>query len=313
MQHTHSIDRWAHPHVFLGEKHEQNERKTWFVIALTTLMMIAEITGGNLLGSMALVADGWHMSTHAGALAISAFAYTYARRHKHDTRFAFGTGKLGDLAGFTSAIILAMIALLIITQSINRIITPVPIIFGEAIVIACLSLTVNIASVWLLHDKDHHTHDHHHEHNHDHAHHHHDNNMRSAYLHVMADAATSVLAIIGLAVGWIYGWVWMDAIMGIIGSLVIASWSLTLIRDTGRVLLDITPDKHLPNKIRQTLETNGDLITDLHMWQVGTGHYGAIISLVTDHPKPPSAYKTLLANFQQLSHITVEVHPCPDI
>ncbi len=180
--HTHSIKPWQHSHVFLGEKHEQNERKTWLVIALTSVMMIAEITGGTLLGSMALVADGWHMSTHAGALAISAFAYTYARRHKDDTRFAFGTGKLGDLAGFSSAIILAMIALLIIYQAVQRMITPVPIAFGEAIAVASLGLTVNILSVWLLHDGGHH-HEHHHDdsHGHSHSHHghshgHHDNN-----------------------------------------------------------------------------------------------------------------------------------------
>ncbi len=313
MQHVHSIDRWQHSHVFLGERHERNERKTQFVIGLTALMMVAEIVGGNLLGSMALVADGWHMSTHAGALAISAFAYMYARRHKNDPNFAFGTGKLGDLAGFTSAIVLAIIALLIVYQAVNRIIAPIPIAFGEAIAVASLGLTVNILSAWLLRDDDHH---HGHDHSHDHAHghtdhkHHRDNNLRSAYIHVIADAATSVLAILGLLTGWIYGWVWMDAVMGIIGALVIANWSYTLIRDTGRILLDVMPDKHLTDEIRHRLETNGDLITDLHMWQVGPGHYGAIVSLVADHPQPPNAYKTRLADLKALSHITIEVHPC---
>ena len=276
-------------------------------------MMVAEIVGGNLLGSMALVADGWHMSTHAGALAISAFAYMYARRHKNDPNFAFGTGKLGDLAGFTSAIVLAMIAILIVYQAVNRIISPIPIAFGEAIAVASLGLTVNVLSAWLLRDDDHHhSYDHPHDHAYSHADnkHHRDNNLRSAYTHVIADAATSVLAIVGLLTGWIYGWVWMDAVMGIIGALVIANWSYILLRDTGRILLDVTPDKHLTEKIRRCLETNGDLITDLHMWQVGPGHYGTIISLLADHPQPPSAYKARLADLKALSHVTVEVHPC---
>ncbi len=320
MQHIHSPERWQHSHVFLGEKHERNERKTRFVIGLTVVMMIAEIAGGTLLGSMALVADGWHMSTHAGALAISAFAYTYARRHKNDPNFAFGTGKLGDLAGFTSAIVLAMIALFIVYQAVQRIITPVPIAFGEAIAVATLGLTVNAVSAWLLNDHDHHGHHHGHEHHeHGHAEHathehkhdaHQDNNLRSAYVHVIADAATSMLAIIGLLAGWIYGWVWMDPIMGIVGACVIANWSYTLTRDTGRVLLDVIPNKHLTGAIRERIETDGDKITDLHLWQVGPGHYGAIVSLVTSRPQSPSAYKTRLADLKTLSHVTVEVHPC---
>ena len=305
--HTHSVDQWQHSHVFLGGQHERNERKTRLVIGLTAFMMVAEIVGGTMFGSMALLADGWHMSTHAGALAISAFAYMYARRHKNDPAFAFGTGKLGDLAGFTSAIILAMISLLIIYQAVERIITPVPIVFGEAIAVASLGLTVNVVSAWLLHGGS--GHDHHHDHENGHAHHH-DNNLRSAYIHVIADAATSVLAIIGLLAGWIYGLVWMDAVMGIIGALVIANWSYTLLRDTGRVLLDVTPDKHLTDAIRERIETNGDKISDLHLWQVGPGHYGVIISLVADHPQTPSAYKTRLADLKTLSHVTVEVHPC---
>ncbi len=311
--HSQSTAGWEHTHVFLGEHHEQNERKVRLVIALTTAMMIAEIVGGSLFGSLALVADGWHMSTHAGALAISAFAYLYARRHKHDTRFAFGTGKLGDLAGFASAIVLAMIALLIIYEAALRLITPVPIIFGEAIAVAALGLTVNLVSAWLLHDEHHH-HDHEpeaHDHDHVHAgHRHHDNNLRSAYLHVIADAATSVLAILGLLAGWIYGWVRMDAVAGIAGALVIANWSYTLLRDTGRVLLDTVPRGPLADTIRQRLEAAGDRIADLHLWQVGPGHFGAIISLVSHEPQPPAAYKAMLGGIEALSHVTVEVHTC---
>lgn len=318
--HSQSMEHWQHSHVFLGEQHERNERKTWLVIGLTATMMIAEITGGTIFGSMALVADGWHMSTHAGALAISALAYLYARRHKHDPRFAFGTGKLGDLAGFTSAIVLAMIALLISYEAVGRILAPVPIAFGEAIAVASVGLSVNLLSAWLLRDDDHHQHHHHHHndharadaHRHDHHHgrRHRDNNLRSAYIHVIADAATSVLAIVGLLAGWVYGWVWMDPVMGIAGAIVIVNWAFTLIRDAGGVLLDVTPDDHLAGEIRDRLERNGDRVADLHVWQVGPGHYGAIVSLVAHDPRPPAFYKSRLAGLPSLSHVTVEVQPC---
>lgn len=311
--HVHTTDDQKHSHVFLGERHEHYERKTRIVIAVTATMMVAEIIGGTLLGSMALVADGWHMSTHAGALAISAFAYMYARQHKHDPDFAFGTGKLGDLAGFTSAIVLAMVSIFIVYQALQRLITPVPIIFGEAIAVATIGLVVNVVSALLLHDGNH-AHDHHDDHAHKNIpsnhHHHRDNNIRSAYIHIIADAAISVMAIVGLLCGWIYGWIWMDPIMGVIGALVIANWAYTLMRDTGRVLLDITPDKHLEDSIRSRLESNGDTVTDLHLWQVGPGHYGAIVSLVADNPQSPDIYKKILAGLKALSHVTVEVHPC---
>jgi cation diffusion facilitator family transporter len=294
----HPTDRWQHAHLFLGGRHERNERKTWLVIGLTACMMIAEIAGGTYFGSMALVADGWHMSTHAGALIISAFAYRYARRHKDDPAFTFGTGKLGDLAGFSSALILALIALFIVLQAAGRIIAPIPIAFGEAIAVASVGLMVNIVSAWLLRD----------DHHHDHAHHH-DHNLRAAYLHVIADAATSVLAIVGLLAGWIYGWVWMDAVMGIIGAAVIANWSYTLMRDTGRVLLDVTPDAFLGDEIRRRLEVDGDVITDFHIWQVGPGHHAVIVSLVSYNPRSPDSYKSKLADLKTLSHVTMEVHP----
>jgi cation diffusion facilitator family transporter len=302
-------------HVFLGADHARNERRTWLVIGLASFMMVAEIVGGSLFGSMALIADGLHMSTHAGALIIAAFAYTYARRHAADARFSFGTGKLGDLAGFTSAIVLAMIALLIGYEAVRRLLSPVPIAFEEAIPVAVLGLTVNLASAWLLRDDhDHgHAHGHHHDgddddHDHHHDHGHRDNNLRAAYVHVLADAATSVLAILGLLGGWVYGWVWMDPAMGIAGALVVANWSYGLVRDTGGILLDLTPDRSLLADIRRRLETEGDRLCDLHVWRIGPGHYGAIAAIITDRPREPEFYKEQLRGFARLSHVTIEVN-----
>src|SRR4030088_1195405 len=227
-----------HDHIFLGEDHEKAERRTWAVIILCSVMMIAEIIGGALFGSLALIADGLHMSTHAGALLLAALAYSYARKYANDRNFSFGTGKFGDLAGYSSAIVLAMIALLIGYEAISRLLEPVPISFNEAIPIAALGLAVNIASAWLLSGGDHHSHDHDHDHgrHHDEAHHR-DNNMRAAIIHVMADAAVSVLVIVGLLLARAFGWLWMDPLGGFIGALVIANWSVALIRDTGGILL----------------------------------------------------------------------------
>jgi cation diffusion facilitator family transporter len=330
--HGPSLQSLQHEHVFLGDDHERNERRTWFVIALTATMMVVEIVAGTIYGSMALVADGWHMSTHAAAMLISALAYFYARRHARNPRFTFGTGKLGDLAGFASAIILALIALLIGWESLLRLANPIPIDFGQAIVVAVIGLVVNLASAWLLKDDHHHggRHHHHGHHHHDHgphhdhdAHHEHhhrdhsraggrDNNLRAAYLHVLADALTSVLAIAALLAGSAYGWLWLDPLMGIVGALVIARWSWGLIRDAGAVLLDvITEGEELPDEIREALEGEGDRITDLHVWQVGPGHHAAIVSLATPAPKAPSAYKERLSHLHELSHVTVEVQPLP--
>jgi cation diffusion facilitator family transporter len=396
-----------HSHVFLGEGHEKSERKTWAVIWLCGAMMIAEIVGGLLFGSIALVADGLHMSTHAGALLLAALAYTYARKHADDTRFTFGTGKLGDLAGFTSAIILAMIALLIAYESVSRIFAPVPIHFAEAIPIAFLGLAVNIASAWLLSSGGHH-HGHSHEyghegHDHDESHriatqdgvvildvfehgvpprfrlhieagpalavqavsietvrpdgarhvfavtdqggylesveeipephaftahvrieeqeypavfeeHEHaagsagrDNNMRAAVIHVVADAAVSVLVIVGLLLARIFGWLWMDPLAGIVGSLVIASWSYGLVRDTGAILLDMNPDRRMTSKLRRAIESGGDQLADLHLWRLGPGHLGAIVSVATTQPREAAYYRARLAPFKSLSHLTVEV------
>src|SRR5580698_3800850 len=283
----------GHSHAFLGTGHEQNERKVWAVIVLCGVMMVVEIVGGSLYGSLALVADGLHMSTHAGALLIAAFAYTYSRRHAHDARFVFGTGKLGDLAAFTSAIALAMIALLIGYESVSRLLHPVHIAFGEAIPIACVGLCVNLLSAWLLQDDHDHAHGHDHAHHdddhHDDHHHHRDLNLRAAYVHVLADAAVSVMAIVGLLTAWRLGWTFMDPAMGIAGAIVIANWSWGLVRQAGSVLLDIAPDPHLAEEIEERLEIGGDRISDLHLWRVGPGHMAAVISLVSHNPAPPNS------------------------
>ncbi len=309
--HSHSLDRWTHEHVFLGAQHARNERRTWLVVGLTVAMMVVEIAGGSIFGSMALLADGWHMATHALAIGIAASAYLFARRHAHDQRFAFGTGKLGELAAFASAIVLAMIALLVAWESFVRLAHPVPIAYGEAMAIAAVGLIVNLGSAWLLREDHAHHHHYHHEGD-DHAHHHDgaDNNLRAAYLHVLADAATSVLAITSLALAWSFDWRWIDPVVGVVGACVIASWSYGLIRDAGAVLLDVVPDQGAASDIRRRLEIDGDRVSDLHLWQVGPGHRAAVVSIVTDRPQPPSVYKSRLSAVRGLSHVSVEVQPC---
>jgi cation diffusion facilitator family transporter len=300
--HSQTLDDWRHEHVFLGAAHDHNERRTWLVVGLTTVMMVVELTGGALFGSMALLADGWHMATHAGALAIAAFAYRFARRHARDPRFAFGTGKLGDLAGFASAIVLGVIALAIGYESAVRLFQPVPIHYAEATAIAAAGLLVNLVSAWLLGG----------EHDHDHDHHDHDHNLRAAFWHVLADALTSVLAIAGLLAAWAWGWSWADPLIGIAGALVIAHWALRLVRDAGAVLLDAAPDRGLCETIHALLETGSDRIADLHVWRVGPGHHAAIVALVSDSPLPVETYKARLADLGRLSHLTIEVHRCHD-
>jgi len=397
-----------HQHVFLGEAHVQSERKTWTVIWLCGAMMCAEIVGGLLFGSIALVADGLHMSTHAGALLLAALAYTYARRHCADASFTFGTGKFGDLAGFTSAIILAMIALLIGYESVTRVLAPIQIHFAEAIPIACVGLAVNVASAWLLSGSDHHhghshggsrehgqdethviprasgelilevfedrvpprfrltsvngdalpAHSTHittvrpggarhdfaltarsgylesveeipephafsalltidsdtymiafeeHEHEHEHGATGRDNNMRAAVIHVVADAAVSVLVIVGLLLARAFGWLWMDPLAGIIGACVIASWSYGLIRDTGAILLDRIPDRGLAGDLRRTIESDGSKVADLHLWRLGPGHLGAILSVCPTEPRSSEYYRAKLTRYPSLSHVTIEV------
>jgi cation diffusion facilitator family transporter len=264
---------------------------------------------------MALLADGWHMATHAAALGIAALAYLFARQHARNSHFTFGTGKFGDLAAFSSAIILGLIAVQIAYESALRMVHPVPIEYGEAIAVAVLGLAVNIVSAWLLRDHDHHGHGHSHDghdhHDHSHGHRHHDNNLRAAYIHVLADAATSVLAIAALVTAMYSQWVWTDPLVGIVGSLVIASWAFGLIRASGAVLLDVSVDKNLEAVIRDRLETKGDKVTDLHLWQVGPGHRAAVISVVSDQPLPPATYKRRLKGLRGLSHVTIEVELCP--
>ena len=305
----------GHDHFFLGSDHQRNERKVWLVIALTASMMLVEIVAGTLYGSMALVADGWHMSTHAGAMLIAVLAYRFARRHAGNPRFTFGTGKLGDLAGFASAIVLALIALLIGWESLVRLTQPIHIDFNQAIAVAVVGLGVNLVCAWLL--KDDHSHHGHHHHDHD-LHHsndeHHapgkgrDNNLRAAYLHVLADALTSVLAIVALLVGRSYGWLWADPVMGVVGALVIARWSWGLIRDSGSVLLDAAAEgQDVRQEIREAMAPTGSQVTDLHVWQVGPGHFAAIVSLMAREPREPAHYKALLAHIHELSHVTVEV------
>ncbi|MGZ2430233.1 CDF family Co(II)/Ni(II) efflux transporter DmeF [Rhizobium redzepovicii] len=326
------VNALEHDHIFLGADHAVNERRIWLVIALTAVMMVAEIAAGTAYGSMALVADGWHMSTHASALLISALAYLFARKQARNPRFTFGTGKLGDLAGFASAIILALIALLMAWESWLRLANPVPIGFAQAIAVAVIGLAVNLVSAWLLggghahgHHHGHHAHGHHAHHHGDHAHHGHgdhvhdhhahdhhakpgDNNIRAAYLHVIADAMTSVFAIAALTLGSLYGWLWLDPIMGIVGGLVIANWSWSLMRSSGGVLLDVVPHgETLPAEIRHAIETEEDRITDLHVWQVGPGHHAAIVAVVTPAPREPAFYKGRLSALTELSHVTVEV------
>jgi cation diffusion facilitator family transporter len=393
-----------HSHFFLGESHEKSEAKMWAVIWLCTAMMIAEILGGWLFGSIALVADGLHMSTHAGALLLAALAYRFARRYAHDERFTFGAGKLGDLAGFTSAIVLAVISLLIGYEAVTRLFAPVPIHFAAALPIACLGLAVNIACAWLLGGGDHgHSHAHNQPHDHDeakiiaaksgdvsvemfetgapprfrlralsgpalaasavsletlrpdgaraafffadrggflesiqdipephqfaadveidgevyrvafeaHEHAHgaaaRDNNMRAAVVHVIADAAVSALVIVGLILAWAFGWVWMDPAAGLVGAVVIASWAASLIRDTGAILLDMNPDRQMTEKMRAALEEDGDQLADLHLWRLGPGHLGAIVSMITPADRGEAYFRAKLRRFRSVSHLTIEV------
>jgi cation diffusion facilitator family transporter len=404
-----------HDHLFLGKDHDRAERRTWAVIILCSVMMVAEIIGGALFGSLALIADGLHMSTHAGALLLAALAYTYARKYANDRSFTFGTGKFGDLAGYSSAIVLAMIALLIGYEAVERLFNPVAISFNEAIPIAVLGLVVNVVSAWLLSGGQHHSHGHRHghvhddearrielgdrileievfednvpprfrvsankgvlplasdvtiettrpdrsrqlfsfedrggylesrdeipephaflarvrlmqagqrqecelefeEHDHEAAHgaFHRDNNMRAAIVHVLADAAVSVLVIAGLLLARAFGWLWMDPLAGFIGALVIANWSVGLLRDTGGILLDRTPDPRMAERVRKLIESEGDQVTDLHLWRLGPGHLGAIVSVATSGSREAAHYRQRLAKFADLSHVTVEVqHPRP--
>jgi cation diffusion facilitator family transporter len=318
--HSHSMSQWTHGHAFLGAHHGEHERRTWSVVALTAVMMVVEIVGGTMFGSIALVADGWHMGTHVAALAIAGLAYLFARRHMNDARFTLGTGKFGELAAFASAIILGMIALGIGYESVLRLLHPVTIHFREAVPIAALGLCVNLVSAWLLRESHDHAHGHAHGHaaQHDHDHrdgddhdhhaghdpaqmgHHQDSNYRAAYVHVLADALTSVLTIAGLSAAWAFGWTFIDPVVGLIGMMVILSWGLSLVRSAGGVLLDTVPDPAMAQRIRDCIETGGDRLA-------------VIASVVSDTPQPPAIYKQRLQGLAGLSHVTIEVNQCVNV
>jgi cation diffusion facilitator family transporter len=307
-----TLSRWQHDHDFLGASHGRHERRTWAVVSLTAFMTIVEIGGGTLFGSMALIADGLHMSTHVAALSIAAVAYSFARRHVANDWFSFGTGKLGELAAFASAIILAMVALLIGYESVMRVIFPVNIRFGEAIPIALLGLGVNLLSIFLLHDHADHDGDHHHDAGHDadqHEHDHHaDHNFRAAYFHVLADAFTSVLAISALAAGAYFGAAWLDPLAGLAGTCVIAVWAYGLIKSSAAVLLDAVAGRTRATLIRERLEIDGDRVADLHLWRIGPGHLAMIAVMVTGRPRSPDDYKAQLVGIDGLSHVNIEVN-----
>lgn len=301
----------GHHHMFLGESHDKNARRTLWVVLLTTAMMIAEIIAGTIFNSMALLADGFHMASHAGALGVTIAAYAYAKRHAMNRRFSFGTGKVGDLAGFASALILGVIALGIAVESVLRLVDPRPVAFLEATVVAAIGLAVNIVSALLLsggqshgHHDHHNHHDHGHQHDHDHGARHHDNNLRAAFAHVLADALTSILAIVALLAGRYLGWVWLDPVMGMLGAIVISIWSWGLMRDTATVLLDKT-DAHLEAEIREQLQNmSGGRITDLHVWRVGPAAHAAIVSVTGG--ADAMTIRSRLAALHELTHITIE-------
>ena len=316
---THDISSWQHDHAF-DPGNPGGERRTWMVVGITAATMVAEIAAGFVTGSMALLADGWHMATHVVALSIAAAAYWLARRWSADERFAFGTWKIEVLGAFTSALLLGVVALAMVWESAHRLIAPHPIQFVPALVVAVIGLAVNLASAWLLRGAPGHGHDHGHDHDHDHPHHHsearghghHDLNMRSAYAHVLTDAITSVLAIAALAAGLWAGWAWLDPLMGIVGALVIAWWARGLIADSARVLLDREMDAPVVARIRAAIQSDGDAqIADLHVWRVGRAAYAAVITVVADQPLTPAAYRERVAAIPTLAHVSVEVNRCP--
>lgn len=306
--HHERLDHWQHDHTFGQDLKRSGETRTLIVVGLTLTMMVWEILAGIVYGSMALLADGLHMGSHAVALGIAAFAYAYARKNAGNARFSFGTGKVNALGGFTGAVLLAVFALYMVIESIGRFIQPVPISFNGAIFVAIIGLGVNGVSAWILGDAGH---DHGHSHSHDHGHHHHhDHNRRAAYLHVLADALTSVLAIIALLAGKYAGWNWMDPTMGIIGAVLVTRWSWQLLRDTSKVLLD-EQDQDMEEAVKQAVEGGETKVSDLHVWAIGPDIHAAIVSVVSHQPESPSAYKERIhARCQSLVHVTVETLQC---
>ena len=324
--HEHQLQNWRHGHHFARINRRGESRAKW-VLLLTFVTMLVEIGAGMSFHSMALLADGWHMATHVLAFLIAIFAYRYSRIHEQDQTFAFSPAKVGILGGFASSIALAMVALMMVAESAQRLLMPEAIRFDDALIVAGVGLVVNLFSAILLSDDHHHdlhshasapVHSCGHEHDHGHGHAddhrrpgHHDHNLRAAYMHVVADAMTSVLAIIALLAGKYYGWNWLDTVMGFVGAVIILVWAWGLVRDTSPVLLDQTVDANYLQAIQDTLEEDGEcLVTDLHIWRLASEHHAAIVVIVTRYPRPPNYYKALLANFVYLDHITVEVNTC---
>ncbi|MBS9403575.1 CDF family Co(II)/Ni(II) efflux transporter DmeF [Halomonas sp. TRM85114] len=307
--HTHDISAWKHDHTFGQDKVRSGERRTLIVVAMTIVTMVIEIVAGVVYGSMALLADGLHMGSHATALGIAVFAYAYARRHAGDHRFSFGTGKVNMLGGFTGAVLLMGFAVYMGIESINRFFNPVAIVFDNAILVAVVGLAVNGISALILGSHDH---DHGHEHGEHQHHHEHDHNRRSAYFHVLADALTSLLAIVALLAAKYLAWQWMDPVMGIVGAILITRWSWGLLRDTSQVLLDCQ-EHDLVDEVREVIETGSfDRISDLHIWSIGPGIYAGIVALISDEPASPHVYRDkILQRLPQLVHLTFEVEQCP--
>lgn len=303
------LSQWQHDHEF-HHTNRRGEQRTRYVLILTAITMVAEITAGTVFGSMALLADGWHMGTHVAAFMITIFAYRYARKHNNNPAYSFGTGKVGVLGGFASAVALATVALMMLIESLQRLVTPQAIQFNAAISVAALGLFINLLSAVIL--KDHHGHDHAHgtSSNHDHHAHHHDHNLYAAYMHVLADALTSVLAIAALLCGKYLGLNWLDPLMGIVGAIIISRWSWGLVRQSGPILLDGSLPLEQQKAIRETIEKDGENhVTDLHIWRVSEHHFAAIISIASSHPRDAEYYKALLSGFGQLEHLTIEVNP----
>lgn len=303
----HDVSDWQHNHDYRLDAQRRSERRTHWVIVLTAITMLVELVAGTLTGSMALLADGWHMATHVGALSIAAFAYYIARRYANSPRFTFGTGKVATLGGYTSAVALGLVALLMAIESILRLFEPETVQFREAMMVAWVGLGVNLLSAWLL------GHTHHHDHDHDHHHDHvqHDHNLRAAYIHVLADALTSVLAIVALWCGASFGWVWMDPLMGIVGAFVISRWALSLLCASGGVLLDAEDHSQVAEEIKAMIEADPDTrVADFHIWRVGPRSLACILSLVTHTPRHVSFYKEKLAQVPELEHLTIEINHC---
>ena len=310
--HIHKLNQWQHKHDFFVHA-AQNEKKTQRVMGLTAVTMVIEIVAGLAFGSMALLADGWHMGTHVAAFLITLFAYSYSLKNADNPDFSFGPGKINVLGGFASAVALAVVALVMAVESCGRFLSPVEIHYGQAMLVAGVGLLVNIACAFLLHGSHGHDHDHGHS-GCDHDHHpHEDHNLKAAYFHVLADALTSVLAIVALLFGSLLGWWLLDPLMGIVGALVISRWAWGLLKESSAILLDAGVGKPERDKIRQAIESQADnRVTDLHVWKVGPNHLSAIVTLVTHYPRPVEEYRQLLASLDQLKHITIEVIQCGD-